>query len=202
MPSTKKRSRRRDAGRPRGAPIAKSVLDAALADLADHGFEGLSIDRVARRAQVNKTSVYRRWPTREALVVAALELVLDRLSMQLETTGSLQGDLVALVIRVAHEVDTQAGRALFRAALSEPVRQLIVELAQRKAAEQVAGPAFELFARAVSRGEWNTHFAPQDVYSAIIGAVLHRIMLERAPVSESWAKGLIALVIEGLRPRI
>ena len=61
--------RRRDAGRARGGePIVDAILEHTLADLARAGIDGLSIDRIARAAAVNKTTIYRRWPTREGLV--------------------------------------------------------------------------------------------------------------------------------------
>src|SRR5690242_7791444 len=84
--------RRRDAGRPRGQPITEAVLDRTLEELASFGVAKLSVSRIARAADVNKTSVYRRWPTREALVAAALERVHERLASQLQDTGSLRGD--------------------------------------------------------------------------------------------------------------
>lgn len=55
---------RRDAGRPRGRPVVDAVLDAVVAELAEHGPDGLSVERVARRAEVNRTTVYRRWSGR------------------------------------------------------------------------------------------------------------------------------------------
>ena len=72
-----KRIARRDAGRARGAPIVEAVLTRTLEELAQAGLEGLSVERIARRAEVNKTSVYRRWPSRGELVAAALEQVLS-----------------------------------------------------------------------------------------------------------------------------
>lgn len=82
--------RRRDAGRARGEPIVDSILEHALVELSREGLDGLSIDRIARAAAVNKTTIYRRWPTREALVAAALGRILIDRSLKSPDTGSLE----------------------------------------------------------------------------------------------------------------
>src|SRR5258707_2197699 len=72
MAGRKKKERR--TGRPKGGSdaIVRAVLEATLRQLGDRGFAGVSVDEVAKAAAVNKTSVYRRWPSRSALVLAAL----------------------------------------------------------------------------------------------------------------------------------
>lgn len=60
------------AGRPRDASIDEAVLDAVLAVLADSGYNGFTLQEVARRAGTTKPAIYRRWPTRQQLVLAAL----------------------------------------------------------------------------------------------------------------------------------
>jgi AcrR family transcriptional regulator len=77
------------------------VLARTLEELVAHGIEGANVDRIARAAEVNKTSVYRRWPTKEALVAAALERVADRLGVELPDEGSLVSELRTLGRTVA-----------------------------------------------------------------------------------------------------
>jgi AcrR family transcriptional regulator len=59
-------------GRPRDAQIDAAVLEATLATLADTGYGRLTLERVARRAGTTKPAIYRRWPSRQQLVLAAL----------------------------------------------------------------------------------------------------------------------------------
>ena len=86
--------------RARAPVVAEAAADGRVA-LTYEGVAQFSVDRVARAAEVNKTSVYRRWPTREALVAAALERVLDQLTLALADTGTLRGDLLSLCDGVA-----------------------------------------------------------------------------------------------------
>jgi AcrR family transcriptional regulator len=192
--------RRRDAGRPRGAPIAGAVLTRTLEELSVRGLEGLSVERIARRAEVNKTSVYRRWPTREALVAAALEGVLDGVEARLPDTGSLRGDLLGLLEQVAGLLGRPVGRAVARAAMSEAAGFAAAELAARRLASPPPEGIRALVARARARGEWRPGVDPHLLLSTLVGAVLHRALLERAPLERRWLEALVGLVLGGASP--
>jgi AcrR family transcriptional regulator len=187
---------RRDAGRPRGAPIERALLHATLDELAEHGLEGLSMARIAAAAEVNKTTVYRRWPTREALVSAALEGALRESSETLADTGSLRGDLRAAVQAAAARMQSSTGRALARAAMSLPPGSR----------QDPSGPdrsaALGLVERAVARGEWDPARVPPDaVFSLLTGGVLHRVMLEGHPITEGWVDVVVDVIARGVAPR-
>jgi AcrR family transcriptional regulator len=196
----KKRPARRDAGRPRGAPIAEAVLARTLEELAAVGLEGLSIERIAKAAEVNKTSIYRRWPTREALVAAALEGIAADVGSQLADTGSLRGDLLHLATQVAAHVSRPEGRALLRAAFAESAEESVAELAAQQLAGR-GGPLRTLVVRARARGEWRSGVSGQQLVSMLVGAILHRVLLEHAAVSKRWLEGLVDLALLGALPR-
>jgi AcrR family transcriptional regulator len=200
MESERSTLKRRDAGRPRGDVVRDRVLACTLAELAENGVEGVRVDRVAKAAEVNKTSVYRRWPTREALVAAALERVADDLSAQLPDTGALRTDLEAVVFGVAALLTTPLGGALALAAASQRANPEIAELARRQAERGAAGAAGAIHTRAVARGEWRADAPPAVVFSALVGAVLHRVLLEGAAPDEAWTRALVDLLVRGVRP--
>lgn len=206
MARTKKGTRaratapRRDAGRPRGEPIAEAVLGRVLEEFAAVGMTGLRVERIARAAEVNKTSVYRRWPTREALVAAALERALGHLSTQQRDTGSLRGDLVALGESVAAFLAEPAGRALTRAIFAEGVPTISDE-ARRRLEESAGGPAAAMVQRAHLRGEWRAELDPGVVLSLLVGALLHRAYLEGAPPTRAWLERVTDVLVDGLRAR-
>ena len=75
--------------------MVQRVLDAALVELARSGYAGFRMDEVVARAAVNKTTVYRRWPTRAALVTALVEQMRAPLrESPLPDTGDIEDDLV------------------------------------------------------------------------------------------------------------
>jgi len=197
----KKRAPRRDAGRARGAPIASAVLAGTLEELAAAGLEGLSVERIARRADVNKTSIYRRWPTKEALVAAALDGVLERVSAQLPDTGSLRGDLLGLLAAVATLAGQATGRALVRAAFSESSQSSVAALAARRLKQRSTGPLRILATRAQARAEWSEGVRVEQLVSALVGAVIHRAMLEHGGLTKRWLESLVDLVLFGVIPR-
>ncbi len=193
--------KRRDAGRARGAPVVDAVLAQTLVELAESGVEGLRVERIAERAAVNKTSVYRRWPTREALVSAALEGVLRSVSAQLPDTGALREDLLGVLRPVARLMGDPMGRALFRAAATEASAASVASLAARMMEQQSRSPVRVLVRRAVSRGEWRVGARGDQVISMLVGAIIHRSLLERAPLSDRWLTSLVELALQGVQPR-
>ena len=99
----------------RGAPIVRRTLDATLAELGHAGYAGLRIDDVARRANVNKTTIYRRWPTKEDLVRAALLSLAERTGgLSIPDTGTLHGDLTELVRQKVRFARSPEGSAIVR----------------------------------------------------------------------------------------
>ncbi len=190
---------RRDAGRPRGEPIIDAVLTHTLEELATHGMAGLSIDRIARAAEVNKTSIYRRFSTREELVGAALERVRIDLGASLKDTGSLRGDLTLLVATVAAFFAQPAGRALIRAVFAMTDTTALPSLSRR--VEHVAlAPSTAMFDRARLRGEWRKGAKPELLLSVLVGALLHRIVIERGVATKAWIASLVDLVARGVSP--
>lgn len=84
----------RKPGRPRSAQAHKAILDAALELLAQEGFQGLSIEDIAARAGVGKTTIYRRWSSKDELVIDAIhEIQVDLTTVD---TGNFRNDLVIL----------------------------------------------------------------------------------------------------------
>ncbi|MCD2188670.1 TetR/AcrR family transcriptional regulator [Actinomycetospora soli] len=90
-------------GRPKDRSKDAAVLDATVRLLAEHGVAGTSMDRVAALAGVSKVTVYTRWPTKNALVGAALAHL--RLGDVPEPTGDVRADLVALLDAMRAQYD-------------------------------------------------------------------------------------------------
>ncbi|MFX3618563.1 MAG: TetR/AcrR family transcriptional regulator [Sporolactobacillus sp.] len=99
-------------GRPRSTKVHRSILEATLALLAEVGVERLSIEMVAQRAGVGKSSIYRRWSSKEALIVDALE----QIKPQLNT--SIQGDLREVLFELARNFIQQMNTPLGKQMLS------------------------------------------------------------------------------------
>jgi AcrR family transcriptional regulator len=88
-------ARPRRPGRPRSAQAERAILDAALVELLESGYDAMTIEGVAARAGVGKTTIYRRWSSREELVAAALRTL--NADVEIPDTGRLRDDLIALM---------------------------------------------------------------------------------------------------------
>src|ERR1700679_2736420 len=100
----------------RGEHVRRTVLSAAFDELVANGFDRATVAGVTKRSGVHETTVYRRWVTRENLLVAAL---LDRSADAIPApdTGSTRGDLLAIVRDVLSYGGSPAGTAILRAAM-------------------------------------------------------------------------------------
>ncbi len=85
----------RSVGRPRSAQAHKAILAATVELLAEEGFKGMSLEAVSNRARVGKTTIYRHWPTKEALVLDALSEL--HVEPPIVDTGNFRADMVALL---------------------------------------------------------------------------------------------------------
>lgn len=102
-------------GRPRDPGVDERVAEAAVALFGEVGWSGFTVDAVARRAGVGKASIYLRWPTKEALLAAALELRMA--TIEEIDTGSTRTDLVTLTRQLLGLYLGSSGRAAMRLTL-------------------------------------------------------------------------------------
>lgn len=82
----------RKVGRPRSAQSHQAILEATLTLFAEVGFQGLSIEAIAEHAGVGKTTIYRRWSSKEEIIKDALDLM--RAGTLLPNTGTIRNDLL------------------------------------------------------------------------------------------------------------
>lgn len=186
--------RRRPGGR--SARVRAAVLEATFETLLELGLRGLSVAEVAARAGVHPTSIYRRWGTREALVVDA---VLDWIVQQapIPDTGSLEGDLLAFVRDSAALMTTPQGGTLLRVA---------VAVADSPAMDQVRrdywSRAFAIigtiFERAAGRGELAAGVDPALAAETLLGPLYVRALMTGEPLDAGFLCGVVGTVLRGV----
>ncbi len=135
----------RGRGRPRRADADEQILDAALAILRAGGYRELSLDEVARRAGTAKSSIYRRWPSKAALVaeIVRREALLPEASDCDEAVRAFEslmnGALGGIVASLIGEAQESAETRAIVIALIEPYRQLVRSFADDEAADRLLG---------------------------------------------------------------
>ncbi|MEV6419466.1 TetR/AcrR family transcriptional regulator [Streptomyces sp. NPDC051662] len=137
--------------RRRGAVLEEAILRAAADELIESGYAGLTMDQVARRAGTNKNAIYRRWPSRLALGIAAYRQLAT--TLQPPDTGDLRDDVLELLRRANRHWSSPLGmvlRELMSAAggATEFVAQL-----PEQSTDAVAASWLTVLGRAIARGE-------------------------------------------------
>lgn len=186
-------------GRRRSAQAHDAILDATIEILHETGYSRLTVEGVAARARVGKTTVYRWWSTRAGLVVEALDRYLD-LPAPLPS-GDCRADVRALVQRIA---DTFA-----RPPLGEVLPALAVDLGRDpEAAEQfrrMLAPRraanVAVLGHAADHGELPADIDPHALLDILAGAILYRSLLRAAPTPALIGQ-LVDLVLDGRLPRL
>ncbi|WP_268761157.1 TetR/AcrR family transcriptional regulator, partial [Frankia sp. AvcI1] len=163
----------RSPGRPRDPRCDEAILDAALHELATVGFAGLSMEAVAAGAGVGKATVYRRWPTKDALIVDALDTLAD--SVEAVETGSLRDDLVAWLNALRrHNIQSLSGRIMPRLAAERSTHPELFATYSQKVIEPSRQRAADLLRRGVDAGELAADVDVDLVVDMLIGPVAYR----------------------------
>ncbi len=163
-----------------------AVLRATLDLLAGVGFTELTVEAVAERSGVHKTTIYRRWESREGLVAAALRFGADE-PWSPADTGSLVADLRQLALEVVHALTTPGQRELPTAAVLAAFHSERAAEALREFYRDRHARAAVIVERAVARGEVPADTDPDEVTRTVCGPVFYRLFVSREPVSEATA---------------
>src|SRR5690349_23989985 len=174
------------ASRPGGrtARVRSEVFAAVEAELAEQGYDGLTIDAVAARSGVHRTTVYRRWKTVAGLLVDLLQAGADD-SWEPADTGSLEGDLIA-VNREVHAALTarpSVTQAVIAASFRTPEA---AEALTRFWADRYERTAI-VVRRAVERGEIPSGTDAHQLLLTATAPLYHQLVLLRQPMTRSEA---------------
>ncbi|MFC0007797.1 TetR/AcrR family transcriptional regulator [Micromonospora siamensis] len=139
--------------RRRGEELERAILQAAAEELRESGYAGMTMDRVAARAGTNKNAIYRRWPHRAALGVAAYRHLSDA-AMPNPDTGTLRGDALEMLRQANETWSSPYGtilRGLLAAAADDP--ELLTLMRERSGADAMDRAWLGMLERAAARGE-------------------------------------------------
>jgi AcrR family transcriptional regulator len=182
----------------RAARVIEAVFEATGAELAANGYAALRVEDVAERAGVNKTTIYRRWPQKKDLVVAALKSMTR--PHPVAPTGSIDRDLLAALKNVVAYATSPAGRAAARVMLgahNDPeVDKIAAEVRHEIRAEHA-----RIFQRAIDAGQLPPDTSIDLIQQIVFMPILMRALIFKEPVDESVMKDIISVVLEGAKAR-
>lgn len=170
----------------RSAAVNQAIVEATIAELVEHGYAELSFDRVAARAGVHRTTLYRRWANKEELAAEAL-LAQTARNVPMPDTGSTRSDLRALLASIAANISAPGSEQIVRALLSEAGRSsALATVAQRFWDERFAlvGRVLE---RAITRGDLPADLDTEAFIEALAGPLFFRLLVTGRTIDAATA---------------
>jgi AcrR family transcriptional regulator len=186
-------------GRPRSEKARKAILEAAVELLLARGLPAVSMDAVAEKASVSKATIYRWWPSKEALALDALYTEWATTTPAPRDTGTLRGDLLALLRPWVRVVGHQPHARLIAALLSEAQNDPAFAKEYR---HRVVEPRRELakavFLRAIDRAEIPASTDLEVALDLIYGPIYHRLLHGHAKLTDRFVQDVVDMVLTGL----
>lgn len=184
-------------GRKRDHSRDADILEVAADVLAESGYDGMTIDMVAARAKAGKATLYRRWPSKNDLVIDAVACMksagLDL--SKLPDTGTLRGDLIAM-IHPPSIADAEKKLRIMAGVVSMLTRSPELADAAREAIiEPRASATRALLRRAVERGEISADCDIDTLALVSPSMVAFRVLMLRRPVDREFLESLIDSVV-------
>ena len=185
-------------GRPRDQRVDERILDAALSRLVRSGYEGLRVDDVATDARVAKTTLYRRWASKEALVADVMRrLYLDRI--QATDHRDLRADLVALLSESFELLFEGPGRVIEDLVRESGASRELAEVV-RSTTEARRRAFHQAMNRGVARGELDPAADHELVIDLLVGPLWTRLLVTDRPMTSGDVEAIVDAVLSGVSP--
>ncbi|MEU9828937.1 TetR/AcrR family transcriptional regulator [Micromonospora chersina] len=174
------------------------VVTTALGLLAERGIAGTTIEAVAERSGVAKTTIYRHWDGQAALVFDAFDSI--RRPPEDPDTGTLRGDLTDLLTGLAAALSEGAAAGLWFALVEAAERDPDLATLHRREAEARHAVVLRVIRRGISRGELPADTDPTEVLDLLAGPLFYRRATSGAPVDRSFAQRIVERVLRAYAP--
>lgn len=195
-----KSTARRKTGRPRDSSRTESILEIALRLGAEVGFDGLTIEALAARSGVAKTTIYRRWPNVWAVLVDAFLAEMLQIAPP-EPKGSARESFRAAMLQIARAYRGRRGRFIAQLIARAQLDANVMDALWSRFMKPRRADGVALVKRAIERGELRAGLDPNVVADAIIGPLYYRFLMVKEPpgLTDAYVGALIDIVFAGLQ---
>lgn len=171
------------------SPREAELLAVTLELLAEHGYDGLTVDAVANTAHASKATVYRRWPSKAELVLAAFIEGVCQVAVP-PNTGSLRGDLVKIGETICEHAAQQS--STIRAVLVEVSRHpALADAMQHQFLDQRKALIEDVLRQAVDRGEIAEAAITDELWDLLPGYLIYRSIIPNRPPDSRTVRALV-----------
>ncbi|MEU0500115.1 TetR/AcrR family transcriptional regulator [Nocardia sp. NPDC005998] len=179
-----------------GPRKAEEIFAATLKLLTEKGYDSLTIESVAAESGVNKTTIYRWWPSKDALLAATL-VASQPLTFAVPDTGSLRGDLLGLARSIAELLTADRTAPIIAPVFAAaPRRPELGQVARAFFADRLAREQ-PIFQRAIERGELPPTADPKTIMDMLAGSIWFRVLLRGEAVTPEHLDHIVDMVLHG-----
>ncbi|PKR87932.1 TetR family transcriptional regulator [Pleomorphomonas diazotrophica] len=173
---------------------SKAAVLAVTADLLfERGYSGVSVDEIARRSGVAKTTIYRHWPNRADLLRDACAHVGTPLTTP--DLGSLRGDLTALMADFSQMLTTARWTSVLPSIIDAGERDAEMAEMYRRLQQGYSAPFETVIRRGMARGELPAETDVPALVAALTGPLFYRRWFSREPLTEGFVREIIRIAL-------
>jgi Transcriptional regulator len=184
-PKTNNEKQQTGSSRRRGDVLENAILSAAWEELQETGYSKLTMEAVAIRAQTNKTAVYRRWPNKAKLVVAAMIKHMPKPSLDAPDTGSLREDVLSLLDRIIKPMQLIGAETIHGLMVDLHGDELHAKMTLSPRAEDPLSIAMtNILKSAEKRGEVILEGLPERVITLPVDLVRYELLTTHTPLTD------------------
>ena len=199
-PSTQLHSEPKERPGGRSERIGSAVVEATIGLLMERGVEHLSFEQIATAAGINRTTLYRRWGSKERLLTWAL-LEYQRENIPQPDTGSLEGDLVQLAQSLSKELAGPSGPMFLNVLTANRQNDPAVGEAIKSFWDERSALTNQLLDRALARGELDADVDRRLLLEMVFGTSYFRLLQTGKAPTDKATKALVQQVLRGFRQR-
>src|SRR4051794_14489846 len=184
---------------PRAVRSRQVIINAAVELLVEHGLAGTTIEAIAARSGAAKTTIYRHWPDKRAVLLAAVEAAVPTASAP--DSGSLRGDLAAFTDDLARIVTTPPTSALVPTLIDAAERDTEIAALLALSPAQRRNPLHAAISGAVERGELPPVHDLDLVDDLLLGPLFYRRLLSRRAITPEFTRTITDTLVAALSDR-
>jgi len=183
-------------GRPRCPVTHQNILQATRELVDEIGFGNLTIEGIAARAGVGKTTIYRRWPNKSSIVMDAFFEDISPVA-SFPDTGNIREDIRRQMRKLIKELNGPTGCKVATLMANGQFDKEMAEAFRARWIEQRRCEALDVIKRGIEKGEIRNDADPEVLVDALYGPIYFRLLSGHAPLTQQFADELANLVIGG-----
>jgi AcrR family transcriptional regulator len=181
----------------RPSATIEEILKTTIEVIAERDISGVTVDLVAERVGVSKATIYRRWKSKDDLILAALKAF--KIPSTSPDTGSLRGDLTILLEQLVSLINQRDGGKVFSAFLNASVRDKQLEKLRKDTSLEYRSVYERVIKRAVSRGEIDKSTNVRLMIDVLTSPFMYRSIVDHSKAKLSDVENVIDIAVSSFQ---